>query len=144
MMPWNKFWVFFDKFFLSFILLGFVFFFLRVKQKWLCERRRRRRRWVCFSILWRFFVDELLDLTWLTKMGLWKKKKRKRIKALSLTTKIPTLEPPLSLPAKMSLASYPQAKTKGNWGEVRAETKKKSGESESESIAKREKKLIKY
>ena len=66
---------------------------------------------------------------------------------MSLTTKIPTPEPPLSLPAKTSLAPYPQAnsvETKGDSGEVRAETKRELGESESESIAKREKKLIKY
>ena len=79
-------------------------------------------------------------------MGLWKKKNRKKIKALSLTMKIPTPEPPLSLPAKMSLAPYPQVNSvemKGDWGEVRAKTKRESGESESESIAKREKKTNK-
>ena len=46
----------------------------------------------------------------------------------------------------MSLAPYPQVnsvETKGDWGEVRAETKRELGESESESIAKREKKTNK-
>ena len=80
-MPWNKFWVlfdkfflsfkslgFFDKFFLSFKILGFVCF-CRVKRKWNAWKHlvtifslAMFTDPICLCSCDDFFVDELLDL----------------------------------------------------------------------------------
>ena len=92
-----------------------------------------------------FFVDELLDLT--NEDGFVKEEEEEKDKSFVSDHENSNTRTITFSASKDEFGSVPISelgRDKGDSGEVRVETKRELGESESESIAKREKKLIKY